>query len=185
MNFFARGKGCFILILLMQVSTMIIAQEPPAWYLESLDQKAGEWLTDNQDYKNDQETTAYYSTKWWRGVTETDLYGILQNDEDQVIWSYYQFYDPQNDQIVVLQNGLSGVKGRGTLTREGDTLVLMQSFKGVDGSQWEEVHHTTTIRTDSKEAKLKERTTSFRIGSDGNLIKDRTYVWEKITHIKL
>ena len=62
---------------------------------------------------------------------------------------------------------------------EGDTLILEQQFKAINGSEWKERHRTTVSD------KNNEKTISYTYDETGTLKEGRTYTWEKSEYIKL
>lgn len=167
----------FGIIMLLSLSSM--AQTIPQWYTDLVERKVGEWVADNVKYKSDSETSEYYTLVWWKGANETDLYGVLKGEEDEVYWNFYQFYDGKNEKAVLIQYGQNGVEGKGELHHVSDTLSVKQAFINTEGLKWEELHQTILIEEG------KEQTLNYTIGINGDLKIGRVYEWERQEYIKL
>ncbi len=161
------------------IGSSLFAQKIPNWYQELIDQKEGEWVTDNSKYLSDSETTAHYTLKWWKSSNEKDLHGVLMDENEKVIWSYYQYFDKKNGVAVLNQLGLDGIHGRGVIESRGDTIMVNQEFKNSQNASWKEVHHTIRLEDGL------EKTISYSYDKNFNLIKGRVYEWEKQVYIKL
>lgn len=170
-------KTIFLLVCSCILSSSY-SQELPSWYKDLIRSKVGEWVADNSTYKNEEEKSSYYSIHWWRGANDGELHGVLKNENDQVIWSYYQYFEEQEKIARLIQMGMNGTIGRGELSLRSDTLILELRFISKSGEEWKELHQSF-----APEIGIEESRSFWKTGEE--LILNRVYSWKKQTEIKL
>ena len=173
-------KRTIATILLLVVCSFVKAQEEgiPQKYLDEIASEVGIWMADNSEYKNENEPMDAYALEWKYGPHRNNiygrLYGLIEGKEAGTYWEFHKYWNPEKNQVVVMQIGWDGTLGMGTIkwTKENET-ELVQIFTAPDGSQRKQGHRTTKFGTD------KEVGTSFTINDQNEWIPDRTYTWVK------
>lgn len=172
---------CWLSTVILIHSAYAIAQTEnkaiPQWVVEDWAVRTagtGIWITDNSPFKSEQEPFDQYSIQWTYGIGNNHLEGklfCLQNGERIVTaWSFTEFWDPEKEQVRVLQIGGDGTVGQGTLTREENGQIKeQQSYASPGGGSFETGH---LMWFENGE----HHTQSFQI-VDGVWNKQRKYVW--------
>lgn len=112
----------------------------PAWFLEEiakLTADSGRWVTDNAEYKGEQEPYDAYGMEWvssFDGTTMSGrLFGIAEGKDTGNFWEFRLYWHPEREQAVIEQFGWGGTVGIGTMWPAGDTTKSEQTFFTVDG----------------------------------------------------
>ncbi len=149
----------------------------PDWlsnHFEYMTQGSGLWVTDNSEYKSDQEPAEQYATEWKMSLGNQSitgrLFGIIDGKEIGTFWEFRTFWNPVEKKAYAYQFSGSGVVGMGEMWHEGDSLKTRQTFYYPNGGLQENGH----IQKDLSGA---HETTSFSISEDV-WTKNRFYSWE-------
>lgn len=149
----------------------------PGWFLEqiaTLTAGSGRWITDNSEYRSEQEPAEAYVTEWYASFDGTAmrgrLFGITGGEETADFWEFRQFWHPQTKVAVVEQFGFGGVVGLGTMWLEEGVIKSSQEFFTIDGSS-SQVGHASYFSDDATHV-----TDSFDIVDD-QWKPRRHYVW--------
>lgn len=151
----------------------------PDWlraHMEFLARDDGYWVTENSNYKSENEPSDAYSLEWRWGIGKQSLIGRLSGLQDGreigTFWEYRLVWHPGEKQAILYQFGRDGTFGYGPLHQhDAETNELEQTFFNTDGSSWTGRHHT-------KDSGDEHHTTSFVL-RDGNWEKNRYYVWRR------
>ncbi len=154
---------------------------PPDWYKEDvqfMSRDGGKWLTDNSEYKSDEEPFEAYVTEWVAGPANASLsgklYGLKDGEPSEAFWHFSEYWDPATEKVVLQQYGWGGI-GKGTSEPSADeagVTLIFQTFDNFDGSSFRTGHKSTKPDADT------HVTTSFEIDGEGNWKKRRHYVWK-------
>lgn len=112
----------------------------PPWFLKeiaTLTAGSGRWVTDNSDYRTEQEPFDAYATEWVSSFDGTTmrgrLFGFKDGKETADFWEFRVYWHPQQKQAVIEQFGWGGTLGTGSMWQEGTTTKSDQIFYTVDG----------------------------------------------------
>lgn len=150
----------------------------PEWVLshwEEMTQGTGVWITDNWEYKYEQEPYDAYGLKWEYGLGNKHLKGRLyciKEDQDVgAMWQFTEYWDPMTAKLRVIQVGGDGTVGTGDLqlTEEGK-IKEKQHFVSPGGGAFVSGHEAWVEDN-------QHHTQSFNI-VDEMWEKRRYYVWE-------
>ncbi|MGB5447547.1 MAG: hypothetical protein WBM80_01345 [Woeseiaceae bacterium] len=154
---------------------------PPSWFLEeiaTLCAGTGRWVTDNSEYKSEQEPYDAYGTEWlssFDGTTMTGrLFGIKDNKETENFWEFRQYWHPERKEAVLEQFGWGGTIGIGTISHKGDSTRADQTFYAVDGTAFRSGHESSFPDPETYV------TRSFLI-DDGEWHPNRSYTWRRVS----
>ncbi len=149
----------------------------PDWlsnHFEYMTQGSGLWVTENSEYKNDQEPAEQYATEWKMGLGNQSitgrLFGIIDGKEIGTFWEFRTFWNPVEKRAYAYQFSGSGVVGMGEMWLEDGNIKIKQSFYYPNGSVQVSGHI-------QKELEGIHETTSFSISEDVWTI-NRFYSWK-------
>ncbi len=136
--------ACFVLLLAVSQSTFSAeaasSRVAPEWFLQeiaTLTAASGRWITDNSEYKSEQEPYDAYGTEWTSSFGGTSmsgrLFGIQDGKETANFWEFRQYWHPAHGVAVLEQFGWGGTVGVGTAWQEGATTKSDQTFFTADG----------------------------------------------------
>lgn len=151
---------------------------PPQWFVDDiafLTRDGGRWITDNSDYKSEQEQWDSYGVEWRAGPNGHSMSGRLFALKDGVessadFWSFSQYWDPASQTAVIQQYGWGQV-GAGTMWVADGALWMDQAFTTYDGKTDHRGHKALHPDADT------HITTSFSISPKGEWTPSRTYTW--------
>lgn len=149
----------------------------PQWLLDdwaARTRDGGNWVTDNADFKSENEPFDAYGILWEYGLGEKHLrgrlYGIRDGQEIGTFWQFLEFWDPAAGEARIVQIASDGTVGQGRIWRQDDgSLKEQQTFTSPDGGSFESGHHSWM--EDGT-----HHTQSFRI-VEGEWVKNRLYKW--------
>lgn len=157
-----------------------VSGKAPDWFLEeivTLTAGDGRWITDNSEYKNEQETFDAYVTEWVASFDGTVMSGRLfgrSNGKDTGnFWEFKQYWHPQRQEVVIEQFGWGGTIGIGTQWRDGRETKSSQTFFAADGTATQTGHISSFPTSDT------HVTESFDIKGD-TWKPRRKYTWQRM-----
>lgn len=165
-----------IIIALLFLCTASVYSQIPDWVEEEMQRMVGTWVADNSAYLSEQETDDAYAITWTWGEgnknIEGELYGMNKGKKTTAYWLFFQYWDPVEEQLRLVQVSPERVIGKGFIERIDATHTkLQQTFTMPDGQSYQ-TGHTTQITGNS------EITVSYTI-KEGEWIPDRRYTWNK------
>ncbi|MBT8266875.1 MAG: hypothetical protein KJO41_05625 [Bacteroidia bacterium] len=168
-------KYRLLIVIVLIISVSVSAQVPESYKAE-MQRMLGTWIADNSNYMSEQETDDAYAIRWTYGLDNTTLIGHLFGMKDgvktSVYWQFFQFWDPENKQVRVIQMNTYGTKGEGLVKYiDEQHSQLTQVYVNPDGSRFETGHKTELYAN-------KEISRSYEI-KDGKWIEGRHYIWIK------
>ena len=136
----------------------------------------GIWITENSQYKNDQEPFDAYGMEWEWGLGQSHIKGRLyciQDGKDVgTVWQFLNFWDPQNQEEKIIQIGSTGMIGQGSISYQDDgSSKSSEKFVNPDGGSFESGHHSWF-----KDGAL--HTQSYDINNN-KWTKRRFYIWKQ------
>ncbi len=165
-----------IIITLLLLLTQLVSgqQKMPEWFTENMETSIGTWITDNNQYKSENEPFDQYGMDWTWGIgkqsIQGNLYGIIDGKRQATFWEFTQYWDFEKNQGMVIQYGVDGTVGSGTMKpMDGYKHELIQTFTGPNGSFT--TSHVSTLKNGTLV------TTSFDIAKDGSKKPRRSYTW--------
>lgn len=167
-----------VLVVLFQYVSFAQQSGLPKWYMEKIQTDEGIWVTDNSQFKNENEPFDKYILSWTlnplRNSLSGRLYGLTDGQESGTFWDFSQYYDPNTQKVIVMQIGWNGTLGSGPLiATDNGGYDLAQIFTTPDGTTRKEKH------TDIKPNKDIEITTSYSFDENSEWIAGRTYTWQR------
>ena len=178
-----KRKVAFLLVVVSAL--MLSAIQPvsnegiPTWVSEDWQfqmSHTGIWITDNHEYKGEQEPFDAYGMQWDWGIGKKSLKGrmfcLQEGEEVATVWEFLQFWDSEAKVLRMLQIGRDGTVGQGTVTNLGQGKSKSQErFCNTAGQCFEVGHETWKKDGDFY-------TQSFDV-LDGEWSKRRLYVWKQ------
>lgn len=139
-------------------------------------QADGIWITDNSQYKSEQEPFDAYGMEWEWGLGKSSLKGRLyciQDGKDVgTVWQFLNFWDPELKAQQMVQIGSDGTLGQGRMELQSDgSTKSSEKFVSPGGGSFEAGHHSWFENGEM-------HTQSFNI-VDGEWSKRRFYVWKQ------
>jgi hypothetical protein len=150
----------------------------PAVVLETWAQLHGTWITDNAEFKSDQEPFDAYAIDWRPGIDGKSLtgrlYGLTGGREAGTFWEFREFWHPGDQQLITTQFGMGGTYGAGPHTIRGDgTSEMLQTFYSPAAGTVTRIGHRSELRG------TEHVTRSFDVQPDGGWVPRRVYTWHK------
>lgn len=152
---------------------------PPSWYLEdvaALTMHGGRWVADNAAFKSESEPFEAYVIEWTAGFDGVALTGRLfamkEGKQTPTFWEFRQYWRPDEARAVVEQFGWGGTIGVGAYSKDGDEIVMDQTFHAPGQPSRREGHRNKFQSTDVY------ITQSFEI-VEGEWLPRRKYVWKR------
>lgn len=107
----------------------------------------GIWITDNSQYKSEQEPFNAYGMEWEWGLGKASLKGRLyciQDGKDVgTVWQFLNFWDPELQQHRMVQIGSNGTIGQGSIQLQTDgSTKSSEKFVSLAGGSFEVGHHS-------------------------------------------
>lgn len=153
--------------------------EPPAWYFDHLQEQmrhGGRRVADNAEYQSAAEPFDAYGIEWSWGIGRRTLRGrlfALQNGiEAGDQWEMHTAWHPGEGEARAYQFGADGTFVTGWIRPlGGGGFEIEQTAYAPDGST-RETRHESFAMPDGGEVGA-----SFRRGSAGEWVEDRSYTW--------
>jgi len=138
----------------------------------------GTWITDNGEYKNENDPNDAFGLEWTWGVGRRSLvgrlYGIVDGKETVTFWQFREFWHPGTATLVLTQFSGGGAYGEGPHTVQPDgTSEMVQTFYDPVAGTTTKVGHRSTLDGDV------HTTTSFDVDARGTWTPRRTYTWHR------
>lgn len=150
---------------------------PPAWFLAHIEfLTQGRWITNNEDYKSDNEPFDEYGMEYEAGLggqrVRGRLFGLVDGKEVATFWEFLTVWHPAENRVLAFQFGADGTYATGTVVATGEhTHRTEQTFWRPDGSSWRSGHENEEASDGSF------ITRSFDIEADGSWTAKRVYTW--------
>lgn len=120
----------------------------PDWVLENWETRttaSGTWITDNENYKSEQEPYDAYAIQWQYGVGKKHikgrLYFIKDGEDVGTVWQFTEFWDSVDNELRIIQIGSDGTVGKGKIWRtEEGKIKELQNFVAPDGTNYSSGH---------------------------------------------
>ena len=149
----------------------------PDWLLADWAEKtagSGIWITDNSEFRSEQEPFDAYGLQWEYGLGDRSLFGRLyclrEGEEVRTAWQFLIYWDPAAAVARVVQIGSDGTVGQGTIYRLDDGRIEeRQLFVSPQGGSFESGHRAWTDEG-------AHHTRSYSI-DDGEWTARRYYIW--------
>ena len=170
-----------ILSIIILWSVTLQAQDEaiqiPIWFQENMESSIGSWITDNEDYKSDEEPMEAYGMEWQWAIGKKsitgNMYGFVKGKKTAPFWEFRQYWDFDKNEGVVIQYGQDGTVGQGPIKKTSpNNTEMLQVFGHPDGSKT--THGHRSILTSDQHT-----TSSFDIDDIGEWVMRRSYIWHK------
>ena len=172
-----------IFLLAILFCTILQAQESdtlsiPQWLIDDWTIRTadeGVWITDNAEYKNNQEPYDGYGQEVEYGLGQKHLkirlFCIKEGKDIGTVWQITEYWDPEAGEVRILQIGSDGTVGHGKVWKLEDGSSKEQGrFSSPDGSSFDSGHH---VWMENGEL----HTRSFNI-VNGEWQSRRYYIWK-------
>lgn len=150
---------------------------PPAWFLAHIGfLTQGRWLTDNSQYKSDNEPFDQYGMEYEAGLggmrVRGRLFGLVDGKEVATFWEFLTVWNPAENRVLAYQFGGDGTYAVGPVVATGErTHRMQQTFWRPDGTSWQSGHENEEASDGSFV------TRSFDLDADGSWRASRVYIW--------
>ena len=150
----------------------------PDWlddYYDFYTQGSGCWITNNNEYLNEQEKAEAYGNDWDYAIAKNgligSLYGWESGNKTEDYWEFRIFWDGELQQVSTQQFGHNGMVAKGWLKQESPTVFIQeQIFSFPDGRTWKDKHRIELTDTEYL-------TTSYAWENE-QWSKQREYTWQ-------
>jgi hypothetical protein len=151
----------------------------PPWFvqeIEYLTRAGGRWITDNTEYKGEEDPYPAYGIEWQKGLSGLTvrgrLFAIDRDDNTHDLWELYLYWNPLDQRAVAMQVHRDGNFGVGELTAESDTeRELVQEFWAPGGATFSFRHEETRSANEKRSRTFMQQDNTWR--------PNRTYVWKR------
>lgn len=169
---------CLLISTLLLMSFFSNAQTLPDSFNQYMERHVGTWIADNTKYMSEEEPFDQYGIEWEYGLGQAylkgKLFGLKDGEQKGVFWEFIQYWDSNEQKVVIQQIGTDGTVGIGHLDNHTTSENrLVQTFFQPDGDDFKTAHKTIIHDSNS------HTDISYAVNEKDEWIEQRTYTWHR------